>query len=72
MKLKVIKVFFDKAAAKLREVGEVFDADAERAAELLAHELHLVEQVDEPEAAKAAAPKKPTAKKSAAKNPVEK
>lgn len=67
MKLKAIKVYFDKVADKLREVGEVFDADAERGAELLAHELHLVEQVDEPEAAEPVETKKPTAKKSAAK-----
>lgn len=67
MKLKVIKVYFDKAADKLREVGEVFDADAERGAKLLAHGLHLVEQVDDP-----VETEKPTAKKSAAKRSVKK
>lgn len=67
MKLKVLTEFVDRLTGDLRHVGEVFEADAERAEQLIARGRLFVEQVDEPEAAKPVAHKKQSAKKSAKK-----
>ena len=74
MKLEVLNCFEDAVANKMRQVGEVFEADEARAKELLAHPLHLVKAVEnafetadkKPVVKKA---KKPAAKKAAAKKP---
>ena len=44
MKLEVLKQFNDAVANKLRNVGDVFEADAARAKVLLAHPLQLVKE----------------------------
>lgn len=63
MKLKVLKYFNDAVEGKLRKPGEAFEADAERAEELLAHPLKLVEKAERATAGKGAAKKVETADK---------
>lgn len=72
MKLEVLKTFKDAITGDLRNAGDVFEADAARAKELLAHPLQLVkkaaadfETADKKPVVKKAS--KPAAKKSDAK-----
>lgn len=44
MKLEVLKDFNDAVSGELHKVGDVFEAKAERAKELLAHPLKLVKE----------------------------
>lgn len=46
MKLEVLKEFNDAVTKQLRKAGEVFEADAARAKELLAHPLKLVKEAE--------------------------
>lgn len=60
MKLVVLKEFNDALENKARKIGDVFEADAKRAKELLEHPLKLVEKAaNEVETAE----KKPVVKK---------
>lgn len=47
MKLKVVKAFIDKTANVTRNIGDTFEVNAKRGSELLAHELNLVELIEE-------------------------
>ena len=57
MKLKTLIKFRDKITNDLHEVGSIFDADDQRAKELIADKRKLVEKVKEE---KAEEPKKAT------------
>lgn len=46
MKLEVLKEFNDAVTGAFRKAGEVFEADAARAKELLAHPLKLVKEAE--------------------------
>ena len=68
MKLKVLIKFRDKITGELHEVDSVFDADDQRAKELLADNRKLVAKVKEEKTEEATeAPKKATKSKKSSK-----